>query len=369
MSDWPAPTEYTIAVQNPQVCFRDPDLRAATVQRTAATGMPKVWTGNFAQVYELRSATGRWAVKCFTRSAADIHGRYAKIAAAIARSRLPYFVDFECLDREMLVNGTRWPVLKMRWSEGRPLDQFIEANLGRPRALLSTASRLFALLADLERRKLAHGDLQHGNIMIAESGVELVDYDGMFVPAFAGTAATEGGVPSYQHPNRSADDYAVGLDRFSVLVIGTALYALSVDPSLWTEFGARDNLLFTRDDFTNPAASRLLQRLGALEDPQLQTLVRSLTAACASRPLEVALPARPIVGKPIARHRFWWVSSGAPDTPPLAPATPAEIALERTVSPFRGVGAALRARLYPVARAVQRTLNRKYRIRVMLRSR
>jgi hypothetical protein len=96
----------------------------------------------------------------------------------------------------------------MRWSEQHLLEspRLTPYNLARPRALLSTASRLFALLGDLERRKLAHGDLQHGNIMIAESGVELVDYDGMFVPAFAGTAATEGGVPSYQHPNRSAVD-------------------------------------------------------------------------------------------------------------------------------------------------------------------
>jgi hypothetical protein len=192
----------------------------------------------------------------------------------------------------------------------------------------------------------------------------------MFVPAFAGTGAPEGGLASYQHPHRSPDDYAVGLDRFSVLVIGTALYALSVDPSLWAEFGARDNLLFTSDDFKDPASSRLIARLGTLEDPQLRTLVRSLTAACASRPLEVSLPARPIAGTPIARHRFWWVSSSTPDTPlPAQPATRTATAVARTVSPFRGAGAALRAWLDPAALAVQRTLNRKYRIRVMLRSR
>ena len=367
MSEWPAPTEYTIAVQNPHVCFRDPELKAATVQRTVSTGMPKVWTGNFAQVYELRTATGRWAVKCFTRSVSDLQARYATIAAAISKSRLPYFVDFECLDREMLVNGARWPVLKMRWSDGQPLDQFVESNLARPRALLSTASRLFELVKDLERRKLAHGDLQHGNIMIAESGVELVDYDGMFVPAFTGTGAPEGGLPSYQHPNRTTDDYAAGLDRFSVLVIGTALSALSVDPSLWAEFGGRDNLLFTGEDFKDPPASKLMQRLSTLEDPQLQTLVRSLTAACAARPLEVSLPDRPINGNPIARHRFWWVSSAAPT--PAQPPAPGGGAVERLGSPFRGFGAALRARLAPAALAVQRTLNRKYRIRVMLRPR
>jgi len=371
MSDWPAPTEYTIAVQNPHVCFRDPELKSAIVQRTVSTGMPKVWTGNFAQVYELRTATGRWAVKCFTRSAADIQARYAKIAAAISRSRLPYFLDFECLDREMLVNGARWPVLKMRWSEGQPLDQFVEANLARPRALLATASRLFQLVKDLERRKLAHGDLQHGNIMIAESGVELVDYDGMFVPAFAGTGAPEAGLPSYQHPQRSTDDYAVGLDRFSVLVIGTALYALSVDPSLRTEFGARDNLLFTGDDFRNPAASKLIQRLSALEDPQLRSLVETLTAACASRPLEVPLPDRPISGQPLARHRFWWVSQPTPTTPPriAQSPTPTTIGTRPIGNPFRALGAALRSRFDPAAAALERTLSRRFRIRVMLRSR
>jgi len=371
MSDWPAPTEYTIAVQNPHVCFRDPELKSAVVQRTVSTGMPKVWTGNFSQVYELRTATGRWAVKCFTRSVTDIQARYAKIAAAISRSRLPCFVAFECLDREMLVNGARWPVLKMRWSAGQPLDQFVEANLARPRALLSTASRLFQLVKDLERRRLAHGDLQHGNIMIAESGVELVDYDGMFVPAFAGTGAPEGGLPSYQHPDRSATDYAVGLDRFSVLVIGTALYALSVDPSLWTEFGARDNLLFTSDDFRNPAASRLIERLSALDDPQLRSLVASLTIACAARPLEVSLPDRPISERPLARHRFWWVSPPAPDGAARRAQnpTPTTVGKRRLANPLRTLGAALRARLDPATVALARTLNRKFRIRVMLRSR
>src|SRR5262245_60501707 len=151
---WPLPTAYTIAVQNPQLCFRDPELKAAAVERTAITRMPKVWTGNFAQVYELRTPSGRWAVKCFTRSIADIRARYSPIAAAIARSRLPYFVDFRFLDDEMLVDGTRWPVLKMRWTDGQPLDRFVAANLARPRALLATAARVFDLVRELERKKL-----------------------------------------------------------------------------------------------------------------------------------------------------------------------------------------------------------------------
>jgi hypothetical protein len=153
-------------------------------------------------------------------------------------------------------------------------------------------------------------------------------------------------------------------------VLGTAravsLAWQSRGPGL-TEFGARDNLLFTRDDFTDPAASRLLQRLGALEDPQLQTLVRSLTAACASRPLAIALPDRPIAGKPLARHRFWWVSSPTPDPSSISVPTPTGIAVKPNGFLFRDVGAAIRARVWPAALALQRTLNRKYRIRFITR--
>jgi hypothetical protein len=356
---WPAPNAYTIAVQNPQLCFRDPDLKSATVERTTVTRMPKVWTGNFAQVYELRAPNGRWAVKCFTRSVADIRTRYQAIAAAISRSRLPYFVEFDFLDGEMLVDGARWPVLKMRWTDGQPLDRFIASNLARPRALLATAAWLFDLVRDLERRKLAHGDLQHGNIIVQESGVRVVDYDGMFVPAFSGTASPEDGLRCYQHPRRSTADYAVGLDRFSALAIGTALAAVAVDPSLWGEFHTGDNLIFTGDDFRDPAGSKVIERLRTLADPQLQSLVDTLIGACGVGPLEVRLPARPISLKPIARHGFWWVPVSAAAAPPVAQPpgpTPTEIATARVASAFRGVGG-----------AVRRTFTRKFRIRIVLR--
>src|SRR5262249_44991814 len=160
----------------------------------------------------------------------------------------------------------------------------------------------FDLVRDLERRRIAHGDLQHGNILIGESGVKLVDYDGMFVPSFAGTASPERGLACYQHPRRSADDYAVGLDRFSGLAIGTALAAVAVDPSLWAEFHTGDNLIFSSDDFRHPQSSPLLDRLRTLADPQLQSLVQGLTVACGAGPLDVAIPNRPISLKPVARH-------------------------------------------------------------------
>src|SRR5208337_1298306 len=217
MPAWPSPNDYTDAIQTPNLCFRDPELRAATVERNRLTGMPKVWTGNFAQLYEFKNSTKRWAVKCFTRSAADLSLRYSELSRAIAASKLPYFVDFRLLADEILVNAKRYPVVRMQWVDGQTLDKYVEANLSHPQVLLGIAGGLLNMVRDMEERQLAHGDLQHGNIMITASGVmKLVDYDGMFVPAFAGKPAPEIGLPSYQHPRRRLADYGVGLDRFGL---------------------------------------------------------------------------------------------------------------------------------------------------------
>lgn len=308
MSDWPGSNDYTIAIQSPSVCFRDADLKHASLERNKLTRMPKVWTGNFAQVYELRNSSSRWAVKCFTRSATDIRLRYSQLAQAIAATRLPYFVEFKFIDSEILVNGRRYPIVKMQWVEGQSLDKFVEANLYQSQVLLDAAARLAQLVNDLEQHQLAHGDLQHGNIVMTNTGIKLVDYDGMFIPAFSGRPAPECGLPSYQHPRRCPADYAIGLDRFSLLVLCTGLCALAVEPTLWYEFNTGDNLLFTADDFRNPAASRLLNRLTNAGDSQVKKYAESLIQACSRPPLSVLLPASSI-SKSITQPTRWWVTA------------------------------------------------------------
>ena len=289
MSAWPASNDYTIAIQAPRLCFRDRDLQAGALERSARTGMPKVWTGNFAQVYALAGRRGRWAVKCFTRSSPDIRTRYARIAAALEAAGLPYFTDFQFLNEEMLVGGARFPIVKMRWLDGQPLDAFVEANLQNPRALRRVERDMVTLVRDLEARRFAHGDLQHGNIVVTGRGVKLVDYDAMYIPAFAGTPAPEQGLPAYQHPRRSASDYGVGLDRFSLLVIRTALTALAAEPALWREFNNGDNLLFVAEDFRHPQTSAVFAKLTAMSDADVRALAQTLVTACARPPLETPL--------------------------------------------------------------------------------
>jgi hypothetical protein len=206
----------------------------------------------------------------------------------------------------------------MQWIEGCSLDKHVETHLQRPQALLDLAASLITMVHELEQRQLAHGDLQHGNLVITPSGLKLVDYDGMFVPAFRGKPAPEMGLPSYQHPRRTAADYAVGLDRFALIVMSTGLCALAVDPTLWYEFYTGDNLLFTARDFKDPHNSKLFQRLSSLADPQLKRLVDTLRSACAQPPLKLGLPPAASFGV-TNRHVVWWVTSPAPSQSRPAP--------------------------------------------------
>jgi hypothetical protein len=83
----------------PGHCFADPDLRAAEAA-TNALGLPLPHSGNFADVYQLRSPAGRsWAVKCFTRQVPDLRDRYRAVSAHLAAARLPFTVDFEYLEQ------------------------------------------------------------------------------------------------------------------------------------------------------------------------------------------------------------------------------------------------------------------------------
>ena len=91
---WPLPQDYNEAVQGPRASFSDPDLRGGGPVLNAL-GIPIPCSGNFADVYEVRSPPGgRWAVKCFTREVPGLRERYAAISRHLQGVRLPFVVDF-----------------------------------------------------------------------------------------------------------------------------------------------------------------------------------------------------------------------------------------------------------------------------------
>src|SRR5438045_3227891 len=106
----------------------------------------------------------------------------------------------------------------MEWVDGLNLNYFIEDNLGQPGAMNRMADRFCTLIENLKSNGIAHGDLQHGNILIVDGDYKLVDYDGMYVSALRGFGSNELGHRNYQHPARTRDDFGDYLDNFSAWV-------------------------------------------------------------------------------------------------------------------------------------------------------
>lgn len=280
MAAWPDLTDYHEALQQPRRSFTDPALQAAAIEQDRF-GMPKPATGANAVVYKATSRKDVWAVRCFLRPVSDHAERYAAISAHLEKKKLSHATRFHWLKDGIRVKGGAFPIVKMEWVQGVLLDRHVEACLGRPKDLADLRARWRALVDDLERAKVAHGDLQHGNVLVDGKKLLVVDYDGMWVPALAGRKATETGHRAYQHPRRGEAHYAAWLDRFSALVVYVSLAALEKEPKLWDEYYTGDNLLFVREDFVDAGRSPIWGHLASL-DPEVKRLAGAL-AACAAR--------------------------------------------------------------------------------------
>lgn len=282
---YPTPGEYQEVLQFPATVLRDPELKAAVPEENPL-GLPQVITGAFAAVFPMRHHERRWAVKCFLADVPDQQARYRAVSAHLQRPRLPYTVDFEYQPQGIHVNGRDLPLLKMAWVDGVPLNRFVADHLGRPAVLAGLAEAWAAMLHDLAGAGIAHGDLQHGNVLILPDGdavqLRLVDYDTLYVPALKGRRSPEVGHRNYQHPDRDERDFGPYLDHFPGLVIYTALHACRLRPDLWNRYDTGENLLFRAADFYDPSASLLFEELDAVEE--LRPLVAALRTACYLEP-------------------------------------------------------------------------------------
>ncbi|HXG11685.1 MAG TPA: PA14 domain-containing protein [Gemmataceae bacterium] len=283
---WPLSQDYNEAIQDPSSCFSDPELRGGE-PAVNALGLPAPCAGNFADVYQLRCGGRCYAVKCFTREIPGLSERYAQIAAYLQKVSLPFMVGFQFLEKGIRVHGQWYPVLKMDWVEGQTLNALVESCLDK-RPVLETLAQIWLKLAQrLREANLAHCDLQHGNVLLVPGSkasalaVKLVDYDGMCVPALTLLKSVEVGHPAYQHPQRARDGtYGLEIDRFSHLVIYTALRALILKGRpLWERCDNGDNLLFRPQDFLAPDESELFAELLQEDDREVRRLTEELKKA------------------------------------------------------------------------------------------
>ncbi len=332
---WPLSQDYNEAIQSPDLCLADADLRQAEA-KCNAIGIPMPRSGNFADVYEMTAPGGKkWALKCFTRQVAGLRERYAAISAHLKQANLPFMVDFTYLEQGIKVKGQWYPALKMEWVEGLTLNEFVKEHADQPQYLEMLSQIWQRLARRLREARMAHADLQHGNVLLVPGakatslGVRLIDYDGMFVPALANSKSGEVGHPAYQHPQRLREGtYSAEVDRFPHLVIYTALRSLMVGSRyLWNRYDNGDNLLFRQQDLDDPDRSPLFLELLKLNDPEVHKLVQALAQA-ARQPLKQAPLLDDLMGpaQAVQTGRKSEVAPAAPAEAPTAASVFAEAA-------------------------------------------
>ena len=218
---WPSDDDYRTMVQQPRMVFRDPKLQACTVG-TYPNGRPKGSSGNFALVYRMLNGSS-WsrAVRFFKQPPRpDQEERYLLLDRAISKAKARGLIEFSYDPEGLRWGKARYPVLTMQWVEGQTLGLWLKETVLRNDAagVGRMADAWIELVTDLRANGIAHGDLQHGNVMVENGQPVLVDYDCMYVPEMTTEAQrtpTEFGMPGYQHPGRPKQLLSAELDNFS----------------------------------------------------------------------------------------------------------------------------------------------------------
>jgi hypothetical protein len=285
---WPSPQDYNEAVQTADASFADADLRQANPE-CSLLGLPRATSGSFASVYKMSRGINTYAVRFFLRPISEQSQRYAHLSNFIMADNLPYTVPFSYDELGVKIRSDRYPLVKMEWVTGLTLDEYIKRNLNDSECLRLLAERFTLMCRQLREAGVAHGDLQHGNILVIPGGeLRLVDYDGMFVPAMAGQRSMELGHRNYQHPGRTAMDFGVYLDNFSSLVINSSIRALSLAPTLFHQLHAGDEcLLFRQRDYVDPVHSQAFHALEGHENEEIVRLAKIVRWQLKALPREV----------------------------------------------------------------------------------
>lgn len=246
--------QFIEALQDPYGLTRT--LGAIEVCR-AANGEPLRWVGNSAVVFKIRCGTRFMMLKCYTRP--------MKHLEAIYREKL--------LRQELYVwqadgRGEWCDVVVDDWIEGMTLQEAVtrSARAGDKTRLHALAQRFDRLALELLRSDWAHGDLKPENILADETGeLHPIDFDAMFLPAFAGEKSPELGTAAYQHPGRTPEDFDASIDDYSIAVISTTLHALAHKPELLVRYNRGEGLLLSPRKIAHRCCTALTECLSLFE--------------------------------------------------------------------------------------------------------
>jgi hypothetical protein len=279
---YPTSEDYLRAVQHPELVFRVPALKHAKFVEDPILRVPMPASGNAAVVFKAAVNGEDQALRFFIREDASTSDHYAALGYHFAaRSLNDCVARASWIDDAITVKQATWPVVQMQWVEGRTLDKYVEHLAGNNDgpALNNLAMAWRNVVDRLQRAEFAHGDLQHGNVLIdARSALRLVDFDGSWIAAFNGGAPpSETGHPNYQRTGR---EWGRWMDTFPGIVIYTSLLALSCRPDLWRSLHDGENMLFSHVDYAPPFTTKAWRVVSEIRNPDVQYAVARLRECC-----------------------------------------------------------------------------------------
>lgn len=243
------------SVENQGVLILDEHARNGIFRRDDR-GRLIAYTGGFSVVFPYKTANNeKWAFRCWHSDVNNSKMRYEIISKAIKKAQLDFLCDFEYIEKGINVEGKVYPTTRMKWINGITIKDYICQNRNSKHLLKELADKFLFMTRDLHRLSLAHGDLQHGNILVSnDNQLYLVDYDSFYCPQLKGEADNVTGLPDYQHPARiNNKSVSEKLDYFSELIIYLSILAIAEVPSLTDKYKVvdSDRLLFSKEDFAD----------------------------------------------------------------------------------------------------------------------
>ena len=255
------------SVENKDVLVLDNHARNGAFEKDVKGRLLR-FTGGFSIVFPYKTVNGeKWAFRCWHSHIKDSKKRYEAVSDTIKKTHLSFLCEFQYIDKGICVEGNIYPTTRMRWIEGAKLNDYIWQNKGSKDLLKALANDFLKMTQALHERNLAHGDLQHGNILVDEHNhLYLVDYDSFYCPELKGEPDTVTGLPDYQHPSRIINkSVSEKLDYFSELIIYLSILAVAENPSLADRYKIKEErLLFSKEDYKDITNSPIYWDIHAL---------------------------------------------------------------------------------------------------------
>lgn len=226
------------------------------------------YSGGFTVVYPYILNGKKWAFRCWHSNLGNVRERFNIISQTIQDANLQFLCDFIYVDEGVVVDGIVYPTTRMSWVDGINIKDYICEHRFSKSKLLQLSQKFLTLVKDMHKRNFAHGDLQHGNIIVSDNEeIFLVDYDSFYCPELKGERDIITGLTSYQHPARKQNKFtSEKIDYFSEIIIYLSIRAIAENPSLVDKYQVKDSeqMLFSSKDFIDLRKSLIYKDISLL---------------------------------------------------------------------------------------------------------